>query len=341
MQDNGVLIMRKGIAIPVVGTMIILVSYVIMIAITSINGQMTMAALLHGDLASSAVHEVEWMRKMTATSVEFAGEDASRVLLGDAGYWTTAGPTCEQMKGRLEDNIASRLPTGAMIGSSKERKLQMDLASIKVEQCDVSLCPGTGELVNSKCFKITGDQTFSLADSRMSANIGSSIRYDTKVDSSYFKLVSVGRKLFENEVWRGNDAWVDFNSPGDNFDIVGAKGPAAAYCRGKKVAGDTSVVGYYWLIPMADFVNVSIFCGLGDTPGLTSLDDFTTASDQVNMVIKEMKSYLNGRYSGLTFDITHSTASTATSFSSIISFTITDASYAAPLKFKSIVSFAG
>lgn len=343
--------MRKGFAIPVVGTMILIVSYIIIVLIVNITGGMTMSALLHGDVAVSSVHEVEWLRKISLASVEFVGEDAAKKLLAANDYWSETGPTFDQMRARLDEAIESGLPTGTYKGSYRERGLDFGLPLITTKDYDKAPCgSSSGGLITSKCFRITGNQTFSLTDSRVSGTIGAPIKYDTIANSSYFELVSVGRKVLENERWKIAKSLT--TTANGKFNITAVK-CTDVKCELCKEITPTEQDSNYYYVDISGMPERAILCGFGEKPGLLSLDDYSNAKTIATDIASAMATYLQDLYRnvygipGLRFKIDASqTVGTQNRFSAEFAFMITDDNSKAyskdplVLKFRTLTTFS-
>jgi len=181
--------MKKGIALAV-GGIVIFSIFIAAVWLMSFAGDTTKTYLtFHGEIAMSAMNEAYLTRKNVDQGLYYIAQRAAYEL-GKEGAgvatWTKDNPQDDFIKLELIDKIDSMLPSGKVQGSYLERNIEWEENNLQI-------------IENDQYFQISGKQDFILTDTRVNLELKSSVPFDQKVDSSYFRLIDVGRKVFEDD----------------------------------------------------------------------------------------------------------------------------------------------
>jgi hypothetical protein len=147
---------------------------------------------------TSFVNYAYLLIKTFNTSIDFISQRAAYDLGSVGGIegsevqiWDATSPTIDTLTQQLESRIKENLPQGTTEGGIS---IMWGDASISVSDC-----------TDSKCFLVSGGKTFSIyekaIDSRISMN---PFKINSKISSSYFRLLYVGRQIFENTKYYTN-----------------------------------------------------------------------------------------------------------------------------------------
>jgi hypothetical protein len=145
---------RKGIVIPVVGTLLIVASIIYLFALTQAIETKQRTIMLKDELAISAENQAEMIRKFAELTFSSVSEDA-------------VGPSCANIDNpSLPDAIRNRLQMGTT-SLDKFRSVQWFEPNMTVTH--------TGGAAS-----ITGNQTFIFRDSRIGLSTNITMYYDEK-----------------------------------------------------------------------------------------------------------------------------------------------------------------
>jgi hypothetical protein len=138
----------------------------------------------------------ELLIKTFNQSIEFISQRAAYDLGKTGGIegseiatWNQTYPTTDIFKNQLEEKIKENLPKGTI---ENGRTVSWGDASIDV---DDTTC---GPIESSKCFLVEGNKSFSIYDKSIDSRITVNHKINHSISSSYFKLLSIGRKILEN-----------------------------------------------------------------------------------------------------------------------------------------------
>jgi hypothetical protein len=190
--------MRKGIAIPIGGMIMISISIIVLFILTLGSWNETRYVTFRGESLMSVSHEVELTRKMTDQSSYFIAQRAAYeigLIGGGSQKWTVSDPTVETLRDNLISKVEGMLLEGTYNSSYSGRKITWMDKSLMISGYDASPC---GSLSDSTCFHLAGTQKFKVTDDTIKAEVTSSIPFDQYVDSSYFRLIAAGREILEN-----------------------------------------------------------------------------------------------------------------------------------------------
>lgn len=191
--------MRKGLAIPVGGIIMLSMTLVILYVLTLGSWNETRYVTFRGETLMSISHEVELSRKMTDEGSYFISQRAAYdegLLGGGFDLWNSQSPTIDQLKTKLVERIDSMLSEGTQNSSYSGRRIEWLSKDLTISNYDQSPCGSS--LLDSKCFHLTGTQKFSIIDDSIKTQVNSNVSFDQYVDSSYFRLIKVGREIVEN-----------------------------------------------------------------------------------------------------------------------------------------------
>jgi len=147
----------------------------------------------------SFVNEADLLAKTFSQSIEFISQRAAYDLGLNGGtnnpyiFWNYFYPRIDVLESELEKSIENNLPS-----SSIKNRLEVTWgeSEIKVSNYDNVPC---GPDINSKCFLVSGEKNFSVYDKSIDTRIDfKPFKISSFVTSSYFKLLTVGRKIFED-----------------------------------------------------------------------------------------------------------------------------------------------
>lgn len=209
----------KAIAIPIIGTMLVAVSVVMLFLYFNGTVYLERSVMEKGETALSFSHDTELVRKMIVASVETAATRAAYELGRDGGgfeEWNSTNPTIDQLRKMVAARTIGLMGHGG-IELNEWQKLDLNPPEVDVEynrqQCR--------QIYASICFFATGYQLFLLTDERVLASAEITASFDQKVDSTYFKLVHVGRTLadeIEIDVMNGYNGKPGLTSLADYSD---------------------------------------------------------------------------------------------------------------------------
>jgi len=214
----------KALAIPIIGTMLIVVAVVMLFLYFNGTVFMERSTMEKGETALSLSHDVELVRKMIQTSVESVGQRAAYELGNEGGgytEWNSTSPIVTDIQEMLRDRMVSLMGYGEIV-LSNSRTLTLDLPIISV---DTPLHPcRTPD--QSICFLVTGYQPFVLKDDYLLATASANAtlsedKLPKMISTSYFRLVYVGQLLAtatEADVMNGYNGKPGLNSLTDYSD---------------------------------------------------------------------------------------------------------------------------
>jgi len=197
----------------------------------------------------------------------------------NGAYWTDTTPSMEDLKKALGTAIADKLPEGETKGNG--RSILWGESTIKILE-DLIKC---GSTASSKCFFIDGQKSIYIYEEDINTMISfEPYEFDTKVDSSYLKLLSAGRAIMEEE---------QFNALLDNAGTLFNAMLAA------RTAGDERFVGLEFKTFVVDDNTVEVtlydrcyppsyYCLAPLEPGETGFDP-SIPYDYVKLVFKYNK----------------------------------------------------
>ena len=151
-----------------------------------------------GGTSISLANYAELFRKMTDESLEIIARRTAYDLgkIGgiegpDIIIWNTLYPELNDLEEALEYKIKKNLPNEKI---KNEKEITWKDSNISVLDYDIGSC---GPLDNSKCFVVDGYKNFSIYDKSIDSEIKVNYQIDRTINSSYFKLLYVGRQIFE------------------------------------------------------------------------------------------------------------------------------------------------
>jgi uncharacterized protein YegL len=186
--------------IPLFGIFLI----VVLIAAVQIIGALSNNPLEVGIMrkegkAISISNHVEFWRKALEESVPIIAKRATYELglrggLEEYGFtiWSTTYPEIEDLEKGLEEKIKKNLPISEI---KNDMVITWNEGIVNITRYDESPC---GPIENSKCFLINGSKTLHLQDKDINLELSVDLNITSVVNSSYFKLLRIGRLLFEN-----------------------------------------------------------------------------------------------------------------------------------------------
>jgi len=249
----------KAIAIVYGGilAMLIIASFAI-IYITS-TGEVKRGIVSSEGKLITFVNEVELILKGFDQSIEFISSRAAYELGKNGGFynypqvtWNYYYPKLSFLEKMLEDKISDELPVSEIVG---ERTINWGEGEIDVTYCD--------PLDNSRCFNVDGSKEFSIYDRTLASTISENHKFDSKVASSYFKLLYVGRQILEDIDYNSTlndvnklknlleadfpDLDFDMSVDGDIIDITieDICYPPDTYCLAPLNPGETGIIDIY------------------------------------------------------------------------------------------------
>lgn len=277
----------KGIAIPVIGLALVVVSVIFFFLFFSGTSTKEMTTILKGEVALSMGHDAELTRKMAVEGIEPSAVRATYDLGNEGGgfqLWGKNSPSLSELKRKLQDRISS---TGisTIKKYNNKRVIDVGIADVQIDKYDSSPCGSvSGDYIHSTCFHIDGIRALTITDARIKGELDSGINLSKNINSGYFELLSIGRKLFENE----------------NYKI--RKDKVVPNC----IASLPPATGDYHQMQIDYLINNSLWCGYGDNAGLISLTDFSNqnaVNSVLNNILNSIKSDLESKYpSNINFD---------------------------------------
>ncbi|MEM3609830.1 MAG: hypothetical protein QW076_02905, partial [Candidatus Anstonellales archaeon] len=156
-------------------------------------------------------NNVNLLIKTFNVSIDFISQRAAYDLGKTGGIkgseiamWNDSYPTIEILKEQLENKIIENLPQGS---TKNGRIINWGDASIVVSDYDTTC----GPIENSKCFLVSGNKSFSIYDSSIDTRVSIAHKINHIIDSSYFKLLVIGRKILEEPKYNSLLSLNDFN----------------------------------------------------------------------------------------------------------------------------------
>ncbi len=276
--------MKKGFVIPIIAMALLVVTTVAYYLIYINDSAHEASIILRGERALSLSHHTELLRKMIYESISLTAHRAAYDLGIEGGgvdlYWTYDRPTLDELIDRFEGKMSSLLPSGVMEGGLAHRKIVFSSPVIEVDRySDISDA--------DQDFDINLNYSVQLIDDKITAKSYLEIEnYKKTIASDYFKLLQIGRNLFEEQSYSVNTI------------------PYHAVCS---PIPSPIPVNY----KTENYIHYSVLCGLGDTVGLAGLSnqeltDSTVIKNRLNDTAFEMKTRLESEYADVAFDITPS-----------------------------------
>lgn len=273
----------KGIVLPLTG-MIMIVMATLLIAIlasgeTQANGTVT-------DTTSWVVtmnHEAGVATKLAQSNIELV---AKRAAYDIAQSGSITDQDEKTVSGLLADMIADNAPAGD-VSSAAERTLLLSRPTIDVRDWNKAPCGGSS--VESICFQLGGSQPLDITDTRINSELQAGIVLNTTVNSKFWRMDAIMRKLFVNESYR--IAMVRTNltagdvTTGTVFQIYDGSGAAIPNCTVTTLSPG-SCDSNRCLLPIKDMLNISVMCGADSTDGILTADEGPIA-DAVKAVLKD------------------------------------------------------
>lgn len=184
---------KKGVAVPILGTVLIVIGIIGFAYLGTLGGEFLRSTNVKAFKAISLTSFEESLRKMVEESLDIIAKRNAYDLgkLGglkgtDTAVWTGTYPQIKDLKAMLEDEIKENLP-------SYEIK-----NNIRVEWGNNSI---DIDITSNTNFLIIGSSNFSVRDETIDSTIKINLIFNNIVNSSYFKLLDIGRKIFEDAVY--------------------------------------------------------------------------------------------------------------------------------------------
>jgi hypothetical protein len=145
----------------------------------------------------SFVNDFELLTRTFNESIKFIASRAAYDLGKTAGlehkqYWSSDYPKMDDLKNNLIEKIKDNLPVSY---EEEEIKVTWGEANIDISNQDAYLCDS---LEDSKCFFVQGTKYISVYDKSTDSIISLNFPINSKILSSYFKLLYIGREILEN-----------------------------------------------------------------------------------------------------------------------------------------------
>jgi len=155
------------------------------------KGDLSRTVVVKSGAMISFVDNAEMIMRTFNASIPFIAQRVPYSIGKTGGYnvefWSTS-PTLDELKTNLENNIQKNLPQNDFFNGAYLTWLESNVSVIPCEPLD-----------SSKCFEIKGWKTFNYYDSTYNSILLVNNTFDQIVDSSYFKLLSVARKIVDNQ----------------------------------------------------------------------------------------------------------------------------------------------
>ena len=181
---------RKGMTIPVLGTVLIVIAVVIAALGGFFGAKFEVEKMQSGGLAMSLQNHEEFWLKSLDQSVEIVAERAAFDLAKTGGIpgstpavWDADYPTMEVLRGELEKEINRTLPTGSI---NRDRIISLYGGQINITN------------YGNDYFIIDGEKHLSVEDASIEAKIIlNPHEFNRRIESNYFKLLEAGRIIVE------------------------------------------------------------------------------------------------------------------------------------------------
>ena len=193
---------NKGMIIPVLGTVLVVIAVVLASIIGLVVGPTFEGGnIQRGGLAISIHNNAEFWIKAIDESVQIISRRSAYELGKSGGIigpevftWFTDYPTMETLQKNLEAKIKESLPEGEI----KDGKIiQWGPGVINALYTDCGL------IASSKCFFVKGNKTVFITDKAIEAKISlDPHKFYLKIDSNYFRLLNAGRTLLDSEPFK-------------------------------------------------------------------------------------------------------------------------------------------
>jgi len=158
---------KKGITIPVVGTLLVVASLIFLYAITQAVETKQRTVMLKGELAISGENQAELTKR-------FAELSFASIAKTEADSTAKSCPDTAAMKTTLIENIKNGLPDG-ISELNKYRTVEWKTAEIEI----TSTSPTS--------FGIKGSQVFLFKDSKIGMTLTIPVLIEQTIESGYFK----------------------------------------------------------------------------------------------------------------------------------------------------------
>ncbi len=287
--------MKKGIVIPITGIVLFLISAFVLWLLTKGGGAQENINILRGELATSFTNEIQFYRKTVDEATKPIGEQAAYLEGQNEVLWDISKPTLSDAENSLSNRISLILPSGIKNGNFEGRTLNFLDKNIIIDPCEPS------NLLNSKCFKVSGTQRIVFADSNIDGKADVNIVLDQTAASSYFKLFQIGRKLFENEKYKILKSRVaftqgDIKTPNSRFDVKTVSGAPQTGCSFQSIAEGSDPGDGFYYIPVQNLIKTVFDCGLTNKNGRLAGATFSDVGDEFENVLEVF-------YPGINFEI--------------------------------------
>ncbi|MFQ6009542.1 MAG: hypothetical protein ACE5J7_00240 [Candidatus Aenigmatarchaeota archaeon] len=218
----------------------------------------------------------EELKRTTDSAVGFAAVQLTSLGAEGGGFikWSRESPTMEDLVEKYTDELESSVSEVKEIEDFRGMTVGWRTANIELEYSD-------------KNITLTGSNGFVIMrHENPQVMVQAGNNFKRTAQSSYFRLLQIGRNLFENQRWKVDE------------DVISlAVGDMGDEC--KEVTNTT------YEPVVEDFLKYSFQCGLEGYDGLASLDSYT--EDEADLLIyniaDELGFYLRDEY-GFDFNIT-------------------------------------
>jgi hypothetical protein len=190
----------KGLIIPMLGTILVVVSIVLLAFVGSIGSDFEVSSVQRGGLAMSVDNHVQFWTKAFDSSIEFIAKRAAYDLgkIGglydnkEPGVWDVNQPTFDDLKANLAGMIYKRAPYGTI---KYDKTLSWDQGTININYQSTDC----GPVETSKCFYVEGLKDFYVSEDLIKSNFTfKPYTFNVKTSSNYIRLISSGRSLFDD-----------------------------------------------------------------------------------------------------------------------------------------------
>jgi len=258
---------KKGIGIPIIGTVLIVVFIVTFIVLSGSQAPFEKNAIQKSGSSISLNNFIEIIRKMTEESLEVISKRTSYELGINGGGtidWNQLTPAITTLEDNLILKIKENIPTGSVETS---RKVTWGEGFINITS------------YTNYNFIVEGNKRISVYDKSIETTIDTNLIFNSTINSSYFKLLRAGRAILEDTTyynlllsnWTLLEAAIatDFNlglSPvltqdGDYVNITLADGSCLdinqSYCLAPLKKGEPSILSWYGKSIPYDFLKLN------------------------------------------------------------------------------------
>jgi hypothetical protein len=180
---------------------VLLTGTFVIIFITKTGPLSATVATKEGEIISFG-NSIVMLTRILDTSIEFISQRTAYDLGKNGGVigskiadWNETYPTINDLKTELEKSIKNNLPKEYI---KNDITITWGESKIDVSNYDVNPC---GPIENSKCFLVKGNKSFTAYSESISSRSTVNHKINSLVNSSYFKLLYVGRQILENNIY--------------------------------------------------------------------------------------------------------------------------------------------